>query len=246
MRTPRVYCPIDMSGMSTIELDERASHYLLNALRAKTGYALVLFNGDGKDFHASIVACNRKGVRVTIGEEQAVSPPSPLRTTLAIALSKGERLDLAIQKATELGVDNIQLLRTRYTAVKLASSRVDKKMTHWRAVAISACEQCGRSTIPTIETPIALDNWLPSIKAEIKIALHPDGPSLAATLADHAAKPRNACLLTGPEGGLSAEEIQLATQHGFNIAGIGPRVLRAETAPLAGLALLQAKWGDWS
>ncbi len=165
---------------------------------------------------------------------------SPLRTHLGQALSRGERMDWAIQKAVELGVSEITPLFTERCEVKLQGERADKRQAHWQQIAVSACEQCGRSSVPVIHPPMALHDWLSALQVDVRLVLHhrteQDLQSLPA--------PESAALLIGPEGGLSAGEIAQAEQAGFHAARFGPRVLRTETAPVVALTMLQHLWGD--
>jgi len=164
---------------------------------------------------------------------------SPLRIEMGIAVSRGERMDWVVQKATELGVTAISPLFTERTEVKLKAERAAKKLRHWQQIAISACEQSGRNQLPTIADFKALPNWLSAVEADRKFVLHhrsDDHPGGEA--------PTSVALLIGPEGGLSEAEIEAAMDAGFEAMRLGPRVLRTETAPLAALSVLQSRWGD--
>jgi 16S rRNA (uracil1498-N3)-methyltransferase len=164
---------------------------------------------------------------------------SPLHVHIGQGLSRGERMDWAIQKATELGVAEITPIVSSRCEVRLKDERTDKRMSHWRQVAISACEQCGRSVLPLIHPPLVLEDWLKQSSAELKLVLHP----VAEPLTSHR-KPQSLAFLIGPEGGLSDNEVALAQSAGFQPARLGPRVLRTETAPIVALAVAQHLWGD--
>ena len=165
---------------------------------------------------------------------------SPLQLELGIAISRGDRMDWVIQKATELGATSIAPLTTLRSEVKLKGERAEKKQRHWQQVIISACEQCGLNQLPQLQPLANLESWLPGVNADRKFVLHHRDTS--ANKSDR--KPTSAAILIGPEGGLEENEIISAGQHGFEALTLGPRILRTETAPLAAIAILQAKWGD--
>ncbi|HET8711910.1 MAG TPA: 16S rRNA (uracil(1498)-N(3))-methyltransferase, partial [Spongiibacteraceae bacterium] len=209
--------------------------------RMQCGESLKLFNGDGCEYEATIAGVDKKSVQVTIAAASAIERESPLTIHLGIAISKGERMDWVIQKATELGVTHITPLLTERVEVRLQGEREEKKLQHWRSIAISACEQCARNRLPGIDTPIALATWLDSIAADAKFVLHHRS---AVALDSRADKPRSVALLIGPEGGLSETEIASAEKKGFAPLRLGPRIMRTETAPVAALSIFQFLWGD--
>jgi 16S rRNA (uracil1498-N3)-methyltransferase len=206
------------------------------------GDALILFDGSGGQYPASITAVDKKTVIVTTGDFDAIERESGLRLHLGIAISRGERMDWVVQKATELGVSSISPLFSERTEVRLKGERGDKKMRHWQQIAVSACEQCGRNQLPQIRPLQALEDWARAVEAQLKLVLHPVADPVAAP----AIAPDSIALLVGPEGGLSPAEVSTAEQAGFHSLQLGPRVLRTETAPLAAIAILQARWGDMS
>jgi 16S rRNA (uracil1498-N3)-methyltransferase len=201
---------------------------------------LQLFDGSGHEFRATLMEVGKKRVVVQIGESFAGQIESPLAIHLGQGLSRGERMDWAIQKATELGVTEITPIFSDRCEVRLKDERADKRLMHWRQVAISACEQCGRSRVPVIHPPVLLADWLKQTQAELKLVLHP----VAEPLVSHA-KPATLAFLIGPEGGLSDAEVDQAKGAGFHAARLGPRVLRTETAPVVALAVAQQLWGDF-
>lgn len=240
MRISRLFIDTTLSPNALISLDEKASHYLIKVLRLKPNAPLVVFNGDGNQYSATIEAIEKKAVTLRTKDCEAVNNESPLSIHLAIALSKGDRMDWIIQKATELGVTAITPLTSERSEVKLKGERLEKKLQHWQQIAISACEQCGRNRVPTINALSIADDWAKTVKAERKLVLHHrTEQSIDATLTI-----ASAALLIGPEGGLSKREIKAAEQCGFAALQLGPRVLRTETAPLAAITLLQHSWGD--
>ncbi len=240
MRNTRIYTEQALQSRASFVLAPEPSRHIARSLRMEVGAALTLFDGRGGEYPAIIDAIDKKHVTVTTGEHDAVERESVLDVHLGIALSRGDRFDWVIQKATELGVRRITPLDTEHTGVRLKGDRLEKKLGHWQQVAVSACEQCGRNRLPAIGNVTTVAQWLGTNNAELSFVLHhraADVPALPDTAKDIA-------LLIGPEGGLSASEIAAAEDAGFNALSLGPRVLRTETAPLAALALLQARWGD--
>ena len=240
MRIPRIYTPHSLTVGQSLVLEDAAAHYLGKVLRMQPGRELVLFNGQGGEFQAQIADMGKKQVTLAIGEFSAADRESPLQLELAIGVSRGERMDWVLQKATELGVTRITPLLTERTEVKLAGERQDKKVQHWQHILISACEQCQRNILPLLSEPRDLDEWLAQVDAQHKFVLHhrdssglPDDTTVASV-----------ALLIGPEGGLSDHEIERARVKGFTPLTLGPRVLRTETAPIAAISLVQYRWGD--
>lgn len=221
-------------------LPEAQAHYIGRVLRLAVGDAVQLFDGSGQEFVGELVEVGKKTVQVELREQFAGLAESPLRIHLGQGLSRGERMDWAIQKATELGVAEITPLVSERCEVRLKDERADKRLAHWRQIAISACEQCGRSVLPTLHAPVVLADWLAQTEAELKLVLHP----VAEPLASHP-RPQSLAFLIGPEGGLSEAEVQQAQRAGYHAARLGPRVLRTETAPVVALSVAQQLWGDF-
>lgn len=242
MRIPRIYTQQLLSTQPHIELEPAPSAHIAKAMRMGVGDTLTLFNGRGGEFAATISAVNKKAVTVAIGEFRDINLESPLAIHLGIAISRGERMDWVIQKATELGVSRVSPLLTERTEVKLKGERAAKKIQHWRQVGIAACEQCGRNQLPHIEPLQALPEWLAATEDETKLVLH--HRALRTESAGTERIPTRISLLIGPEGGLSDDEIGLAERANFDALRLGPRVMRTETAPLAAIAILQSRWGD--
>lgn len=240
MRIPRLYIPQALTAGETLQLDAQPSHYLSKVLRLREGASLILFDGVGSQCAARITDISKKNVTVVLGETQLRSNESPLAIHLGIAVSRGERMDWVVQKATELGVAAITPLFTERTEVKLAGERADKKIQHWQQIAISACEQCDRNHLPVVNSLAAFSSWVDTVDAQKKWVLH----HRTTERLEVASKISSVALLIGPEGGLSDSEIHLAQQQGFVALSLGPRVLRTETAPVAAIALLQYAWGD--
>lgn len=241
MRIPRIYTPQVLAAQQSIALEADAAHHLARVLRMPVEAKLVLFNGDGSEYAARISHIDKKQVLVTIDQAELAERESPLGIHLGIAVSKGERMDWVIQKATELGVTRITPLQSERVEVRLHGEREEKKVSHWRAIAIAACEQCQRNRIPVVDNVQPLSTWVTATQADAKLVLHHRSST---TLMDHASTPQSVALLIGPEGGLSETEIALAERSEFKSLRLGPRVLRTETAPLAALSVLQFLWGD--
>lgn len=239
MRLSRFFIDAPLS-LGQHELPEAQAHYIGRVLRHAVGDAVQLFDGSGQEFLGELVEVGKKSVRVELREAIAGQAESPLHIHLGQGLSRGERMDWAIQKATELGANEISLIISERCEVRLKDERADKRMAHWRQVAISACEQCGRSVLPIIHPPISLGEWLGQVAAELKLVLHP----VAEPWANHP-QPKSLAFLIGPEGGLNDNEVALAKTQGFHAARLGPRVLRTETAPVVALSVAQQLWGDF-
>lgn len=241
MRTPRIYTPCALTLGAETPLDNSTSHYLIKVLRMEVGRPLIAFNGDGTEYSATLTKASKRNASILIESEQECDRESPLHTHLAIAISRGERMDWVFQKATELGVTEITPLFTLRTEIKLKGERLQKKMEHWQQVIISSCEQCQRNTLPKLNDAISLEKFLQTPQTGLKLALHhrSDQP-----LKSHPSQ-QAVTLLIGPEGGLDEVEInQALTQYQYQALSLGPRVLRTETAPIAALTAVQLQWGD--
>jgi 16S rRNA (uracil1498-N3)-methyltransferase len=239
MRIARIYTAQKLHSNTLVELAPEPSRHLARVLRLGVGDSVTLFDGSGGEYLSAIAAVGKKNTQVLTGAHQHRECESPLDIHLGVAVSRGERMDWVVQKATELGVTALSPLATEHTGVKLSGDRADKKIQHWQQIAISACEQSGRNRIPTINSPQVLDAWLATTVAERKFVLHHRANSTGIGTV-----PRTIALLVGPEGGLSDNEIAAATLAGYTALRLGPRVLRTETAPLAAIAFLQGWWGD--
>jgi 16S rRNA (uracil1498-N3)-methyltransferase len=238
MRLSRFFIDAPLS-LGQHELPEAQAHYIGRVLRHAAGDAVQLFDGSGQEYLGELIEVGKKSVRVELRETLAGMAESPLSIHLGQGLSRGERMDWAIQKATELGASQISPIVSARCEVRLKDERADKRMAHWRQIAISACEQCGRSLLPQINPPVTLEQWLEQVEADLKLVLHP----VAEPWASHP-QPASLAMLIGPEGGLSEDEVQQAMARGFHAARLGPRVLRTETAPVVALSVAQQLWGD--
>jgi 16S rRNA (uracil1498-N3)-methyltransferase len=240
VRAPRLYCDEELSPGATVRLSERAARHLA-ALRLKAGEPVTLFNGDGFESAALLAELGKRGAAATVKRRDAVDRESPLPVRLVQGVCAADRMDLVLQKATELGVESIVPVITTRSIVRLSPERRERRETHWQNVVIAACEQCGRNRIPRVETTTSYPRFLAGAAQNgTRILLSPEGDIRLRNL--EIAPP--VCVLIGPEGGLSAEERDMASAAGFASVRFGPRVLRTETAPLAALAALQALYGD--
>jgi len=248
MRLTRCFVPPPLAAGDTRLLPEQVAAHVARVLRARAGESLTLFDGRGGEYDATILQIDRAGVRVQVELRRALERESPLRVTLLQALARGERMDLIVQKATELGVAAILAWSAERSVVKLDGAGLARRCEHWRAIAISACEQCGRNRVPAIEAVADLAGACARVDAAgLRLLLAPDAPGTVTSMAQQALPQRPDIMLAiGPEGGFSDAEMALAASHGFQSCRLGPRVLRAETAPLAALAALQAVAGDFT
>lgn len=241
MRIPRIYTDSPLAVGSQCQLDDNAANHVGRVLRMQAGQELRLFNGDGHDYRAVITEAGKRQVQVDVTEAVTNTTESPLRVVLAQTLSKGDRMDYAVQKAVEMGVTDIIPLTTERCDVRLKGDREDKRLRHWQQIAISAAEQCGRARVPEIRPVMTVPQWLEHAQTcDVRLVLHHRTEHSLNNLS----KPASVALMIGPEGGLTAEEIVLAESNGFLPVALGPRVLRTETAPVAALALCQWLWGD--
>jgi 16S rRNA (uracil1498-N3)-methyltransferase len=242
MRLTRIHVPATLSVGSEVQLPESGAHHVVRVLRMREGAALIVFNGTGVDHRAELVRIEGNKAYAQVGDKLTVSSESPLHITLVQGISRGERMDWTLQKATELGVTSIAPVLTARSVVRLDDQQAEKKLEHWQAVVIGACEQSGRSVIPGVHKPVTLRSYLSSHhKDGMRFVLNPTAPASLAGLTSLSSK---VALLIGPEGGLDDDELLLAENAGFTPVRLGPRVLRTETASVVALSVLQALWGD--
>lgn len=239
MSLPRFFVAAPLA-LGLHDLPEAQAHYLSRVLRLTVGAAVQLFDGSGQEYIGELTSVSKKAVQVELRECLDGLPESALQIHLGQGLSRGERMDWAIQKATELGVAEITPLFTERCEVRLNDERMQKRLEHWQQIAISACEQCGRSKVPVIHVPQSVKDWQATVQADLKLVLHP----VAQPLTEHTT-PSTLAFLIGPEGGLSDAEVAQAAEYNFQPARLGPRVLRTETAPIVALSVAQQLWGDF-
>lgn len=242
MRTTRVHVDLLLSPGTRVALPEGAANHLVRVLRMEAGDSCVLFNGDGRDFTATLVSANKRGVEADVGAAVAVDNESPLRIALVQGIARGEKMDWILQKATELGVASVHPVQSDRSEVKLEGERALKRLAHWRSVVVSACEQSGRARIPEVFAAQPLDALLrEALPSTRRFLLDPDAGAAIATMA---ALEGDCVLAVGPEGGWSPRDRQALHAAGFEGLRLGPRVLRTETAGIAAIAALQARFGD--
>jgi 16S rRNA (uracil1498-N3)-methyltransferase len=243
MRIPRICVFEELAVGSELRLPTQAGEHLARVLRLDRGHPIVLFNGDGREFQAEISELSKRAVSArVVSERDATDRESPLQLTLAQGVARGEKMDLVLQKATELGVSRFVPLITGRTEVKLDAERTARRLAHWHAVIAGACEQCGRVRLPTLEAPVRLANWAAGLgtSAGLRLALDPGGNMTPRNLPAF----ERATLVVGPEGGLSDQDLSILDQADFLGLRLGPRILRTETAGLAAVTALQAIHGD--
>lgn len=241
--TIRLYVPGPIVAGGDLLLPPDRSHYASRVLRLRVGDDFVLFDGSGREFAATVGKISREGVTVQVREARERNVESPLEIRLIQGISRGERMDMVVQKATELGVTRIAPIFTEFSIVRLDVDKAGKRVQHWLKIAQSACEQCGRNVVPEIEAPQALGSQLETAYGTecTRILLHPGTDGKLASLQGQR---KRIDLLIGPEGGFSGAEYEQAVAAGFAACALGPRLLRTETAAIAALAALQARWGD--
>jgi 16S rRNA (uracil1498-N3)-methyltransferase len=231
---PRFYIEAELAVDTQIELTETVFHHWCKVLRAQVGDQATLFNGQGGEYNVELTDVSKKSAKVQVLTFNPSNRTPAIHTLLGQVMSKGDRMDYAIQKAVELGVSEIQLLTSERCEMRLKYDRDQKKLDHWQGIAIAACEQCGMNIVPKILAPLSLEKWLASELPETKLVLAPNKDEKN-PLSNAKA---NIALLIGPEGGLSEAEIQTANEAGFVNWCIGERVLRTETAPVVALSIL--------
>ena len=222
-------------------LSDDAANHVGRVMRMQAGQEVLLFDGSNAEFPAVITNASKKSVEVEIQSRNENSVESPLDIHLGQVVSRGEKMEFTIQKSVELGVNTITPLISERCGVKLNADRFDKKLQQWQKIAISACEQCGRNTVPEIRPIMKLEDWCAEQYDGLKLNLHPRADYSINTLPEPVTKVR---LLIGPEGGLSAEEISMTEEYKFDEILLGPRVLRTETAAMTAITALQVRFGD--
>jgi 16S rRNA (uracil1498-N3)-methyltransferase len=239
----RLYIPQDIPAHGILEAPADQAHHVAHVLRLAAGDPLTVFDGRGSEYPAVIERVGRRGVTLRVGEAVTIDRESPIAVTLAQGISSGERMDYTIQKAVELGAHAIEPLAVERSVVRLSGERAARRVAHWHAIAVAACEQCGRNRVPEVRPIAGFTAWLAAVPAaDLRMTLSPTASSTLRELE----RPRGrVVLLVGPEGGLSPREQADAAAAGFRAVRLGPRVLRTETAALAALAAMQTLWGDF-
>lgn len=239
--SPRIHLPIPLRVGETLTLPVEAVRHVVQALRMQAGEGFIAFNGEGGEYHCTLTAAG-KSAQARVERFDPVSRESPLAVTIAQCISKGERMDYAMQKAAELGAARVVPVISARCVVRVDAERWEKKREHWQGVLVSAAEQCGRTRLPVLGPVLMLAEWLKTDDSRLKLVMEPEASLRLHQLAPPAGA---VSLLVGPEGGLAAEEVAQAVAAGATAVAVGPRILRTETAGIAVLAALQAQWGDW-
>ncbi|HEX3397105.1 MAG TPA: 16S rRNA (uracil(1498)-N(3))-methyltransferase [Steroidobacteraceae bacterium] len=254
MRLSRVFVEGALNPGSVVALPRDTGTHLAKVLRARSGDEIVLFNGDGREFTAAIEAVHGSRVSASVGAARSIDRESPFQLTLVQCVPRGDRMDFIVQKATELGVVRIVPVLSQRSVVRLDETQAASKQAHWRAVAVSACEQCGRNRLPTVEPPQPLLHYLGAMASRadtdrMRLVLEPERArqtAREARPADGDVPATGAQIAIGPEGGFTADELDAFDLSSFSRVALGPRVLRTETAAIAAIAVLQARLGDMS
>lgn len=243
MALTRLFVAETLEPGQPLQLHSEQARYVGRVLRLRAGENVSVFNGQGGEYAATLQSIGKSTAMLLVGEQIEVATESSLKIHLVQGISRGERMDFVVQKATELGVKRITPVLTEYGVVKLDSTRAEKRREHWQGVAASACEQSGRTRPPLVDAPIGLNAWFGARteQADTDLILQPGATTALASLAAPATK---VCFLIGPEGGFSDKEYEDASVAGFSAVSLGPRVMRTETAALAAIAVAQALWGD--
>lgn len=241
MRISRLYTNAELQIGRAIELDDDNAHYARSVLRLRNDAQIILFNGQGGEFQGKILEISRKFVRVELEKFIDRSVESNLKIQLGLGISRGDRMDFSVQKAVELGVTSITPLITERCVVQFKDEKKSQRWQHWQKISWHAAEQSGRTVLPDFADISTLNVWVTQ-QSGLKVFLDPYAEKNLAQLA-----PENNCvtLLTGPEGGFSSQERELAKASGFIPVRLGSRILRTETASLAALSAVQMLWGDF-
>lgn len=243
MSKTRIHVETPITAKSQIKLNGTRAQYVGRVLRLKINDDLTLFDGSGAEFLGTVKAINKSNAEIIVSRRIEKSVESPLRMHLLQGISRGERMNLVIQKATELGVNQITPIITDHSVVRLELRRAKKRLIHWRRIAISACEQCGRNVVPRINAPVGLQEWIDNNGNEHDMRLILN-PRASTSISSITAVESNLTLLIGPEGGFSDPEYLLTSSNGFKSIRFGPRIMRTETAAIAIISALQALHGD--
>lgn len=243
MRIPRIYTSQHLLAGHEVVLPEQAGEHVARVLRLDRGHPVILINGDGREYDAQLASLAKRSVTALVTASRDVDRETILKVTLVQSIARGEKMDWILQKATELGVSRIVPVVTERTEVKLDEDRAERRMNHWTSVIASACEQSGRTTLPSLAPPQRIDRWLAALDDRtVKLALVPDGNT---SLKEISVAAYGATIVVGPEGGLSDQDVAMLSHANFVGLKLGPRILRTETAGVAALAALQALYGDF-
>ena len=241
---PRLFSSIQLRPNTEIVLDNEQARYVGRVLRLRPGDELIVFDGSGGEYAATVGTVTKQELNLTIGKHYCRNTESPLKIRLVQGVSRSEKMDIVVQKATELGVFRISPVLSEFSVVRLDAERAVKRRNHWQKVAQSACEQCRRNIVPVVDAPQSLVDWFVdnSGSPDLQLILRPDAVDAMPAVAMAG---RDLTILIGPEGGFSRAEHERAAAAGLQAVRLGPRVMRTETAALAALSIAQAAWGDY-
>jgi 16S rRNA (uracil1498-N3)-methyltransferase len=242
MRTIRIFYNDDITVGNNIVLPKQTSNHLIQVLRLNVNHEIILFNGDGRNHTARIIKNNKNATELEIVSSDKNLNESPIKIHIALALTKNDKMDLAIQKSVELGVIEITPLIMKHSIIKLDDKKRQKRFDRWLEIIHSACEQSGRSIVPVLNPVIEWENWTENSKMDCNIVCDPHGNK---KLSDFSSKPKSILMIIGPEGGFSTDEIVDCRNRQYNNVQFGQRILRAETAAIAVISAVQTYWGDF-
>jgi len=241
MRIPRLYIDLKLSSGEAVILPRDKAHHISHVLRMRFGDLIILFNNSGFEYESTIIELTKKSVKIEIGESSKIDKESPLDITLCLSIVRSQYMDFSIQKAVELGVNKIAPVVSEFSNVKLQDSRMQNKLGHWQNIIISAAEQCGRNRLTQFLEPVSFSQWLDSDVSTTRLILYPDSRQ---SMSEIDVKNNRLTLMIGPEGGFSDVELSEAKVKGCIPVGLGPRILRTETAVISALSNAQQLWGD--
>lgn len=244
MRVPRIFLPDPLTVGQSVQLTAEAFQHVVKVLRLNAGQRLVVFNGDGNEYSADLIEVSKRDAWVRLSACTANESESALSVHLGQVISRGDRMDFVLQKSVELGVSEITPLFSERCGVKLSGDRLDKKQQQWQKVVISACEQCGRSKVPSVNPALNLNDFVSAPFEGLKLTLDPFAKKPLSELAREQPNYRDIRLIIGPEGGFTDQEVSLSGTEGFKPIRLGPRILRTETAALTALSVIQYQLGD--
>ena len=241
MRIPRLFVDLKFSSGETVFLPRDQAHHISHVLRMRSGDAITLFNDSGLEFESIIVELSKKGAMVDVGAARQVDNESPLNISLCLAIARAQHMDFSIQKAVELGVNNIVPVMSEYSNVKIQAGRIQNKLNHWQNIIINAAEQCGRNRLTQLHEPVTFSECLASDVSTTRLILHPDSQQSMSAIESIN---NGLTLMIGPEGGFSDKEVFVAQEKGCVSINLGPRILRTETAVVSAVSNAQQLWGD--
>lgn len=241
MRITRIYQNCTLSPGNPVVLNAESAHHLVHVLRTRTGDQIAVFNGEGGYYDAVVVETGKRRLVAEVREFHPDDCESTLDLTLAQGISRSQHMDMALQKAVELGVKTIVPVQCEYSPGRYSTSQQEKKSRHWQKILVAACEQCGRNRLPVLHKPVEFMEYVRASTGHLKIILNPHA---SAGMTDLVCDSNRVTLMTGPEGGFSQEEIRQSSQYGYHDVSLGPRILRTETAAIAAITACQVIWGD--